>query len=74
MMMIVDAGTNKVFDVNDYWKGVCVNDSTNYVEPSSHRTFTTLSPRGGTFVDRDTWEDFWLKKDHANTELLIFAA
>jgi len=74
MMMIVDARSNKVFDVNEYWKGVCVNDSTNYVERANCRTFTTLSPRGSTFIDRDTWEDFWLKKDHANTELLIFAA
>ena len=67
-MMIIDSSSNKQFDVNEYWKGVNVNDSTNYVDRANCRTFTTLSPRGGgTFIDRDIWEDFWLKKDLANT-------
>ena len=74
MLMIVDRQSNRQFDINDYWQNqVVAADSTNYFDKQSSKTFTTLSRRDN-FMLKDVWDDFWFRKDRANSELIYAAS
>ena len=74
MLMILDQESNQQFDINEYWQNqVFAGDATNYYDKHSNKNFTTLSSkdRAG---QNDMWDDFWLRKDRANSELIDAAA
>lgn len=76
-MMVIDSGSNQITNINNYWNSVCIKDPTKLVDRANQKTFTTITQtqkKGGFGKTSDVWEEFWFKKDLANTQLLYYAS